>query len=100
MARILLKIKGYPDEAKELVDIWEKYSNSGLAKDGFNYVTFVNKRPQNPKTQNRRIMGFNAESISYLNNDRELIKMSVENFIYLMAKCGVDIEVNDLEVVE
>ena len=90
-------IKGYPNEAKSLVDIWTNYANGTLPKAGIDYVTFKNKRPKNPKTQNRRIAGLKAESISYLRDDEELVKMSVENFIYLMVKCGVDIEVKEVE---
>ena len=90
-------IKSYPKEAKTLVDIWTNYSKGTLAKAGIDYITFKNKRPKNPKTQNRRIAGLKAESISYLRDDEELVKMSVENFIYLMVKCGIDIEVKEVE---
>ena len=88
-----IQIKSYPKEAEKLVDIWEK---AGSFKFDIGYLTFKNKRPKNPKTQNRRIAGLKAESISYLHNDEELIKMSVENFIYLMVKCGVDIEIKEV----
>jgi len=44
----------------------------------------------------RRIAGLKAESISYLHDDRELVKMSEENFIYLMAKMGVGVEITEL----
>jgi hypothetical protein len=81
-------------EAKRLVEIWEK---AGSFKFDIGYLTFKNKRPKNPKNENRRIAGLKAECISYLQNDEELIKMSVENFLYLMAKCGVDIEVKEAE---
>ena len=50
---------------------------------------------QNPKNDNRRIAGLKAKSVAYLKEDTELVKMSVENFIYLMAKCGVDIEIKE-----
>jgi len=61
--------------------------------NGLDFITFINKRPKNPKTDNRRIGGLSAKAISYLIDDKELVKMSVENFIYLMAKSGIDIEV-------
>jgi hypothetical protein len=90
-------IKGYPNKAKSLVDIWTNYTNGTLPEVGIDYVIFKNKRPKNPKTQNRKIAGLKAESISYLRDDEELVKMSVEDFIYLMAKCGVDIEMEEVE---
>ena len=89
-----IQIKSYPMEAKRLVEIWEK---AGSFKFDIGYLTFKNKRPKNPKNENRRIAGLKAESISYLQNDEELIKMSVENFLYLMAKCGVEIEFKEVE---
>ena len=89
-----IQIKSYPMEAKRLVEIWEK---AGSFKFDIGYLTFKNKRPKNPKNENRRIAGLKAESISYLQNDEELIKMSVENFIYLMAKRGVEIEFKEVD---
>ena len=89
-----IQIKSYPVEAKRLVEIWEK---AGSFKFDIGYLTFKNKRPKNPKNENRRIAGLKAESISYLQNDEELIKMSVENFLYLMAKCGVEIEIKEVD---
>ena len=91
VAHFNITIKGYPKEAKNLVDIWNK---ANTFKE-LGYITFKQKRPKNPKTNNRRILGLKAESISYLKDDEELVKMSVENYIYLMAKCGVDIEVEE-----
>lgn len=84
-------IKSYPKEAEKLVGIWNKHLDTMVS--GLDCITFVNKRPKNLKSDNRRIAGLKAESIAYLRDDEELVKMSVENFIYLMAKCGVDIEV-------
>ena len=89
-----IQIKSYPKEAEKLVEIWEK---AGGFKFDIGYLTFKNKRPKNPKNENRRIAGLKAESISYLQNDEELIKMSVENFLYLMAKCGVEIEFKEVD---
>lgn len=93
MATMNLIIKSYPPEASALVEIFKSYEKSSLNEIMFNYITFENKRPKNPKTQHRRIAGLKAESICYLKDDQELLKMSVENFIYLMAKCGVDFEI-------
>ena len=87
-----IKINAYPPQAKNLVDIWNNYANSDI-RDGIEFITFVNKRPKNPKNDNRRIAGLPAQCISYVKDDTELVKMSVENFIYLMAKCGVGIEI-------
>ena len=94
MAMLEIKINAYPPQAKNLVDIWNNYANSDI-RDGIEFITFVNKRPKNPKNDNRRIAGLKAKSVAYLKEDTELVKMSVENFIYLMAKCGVDIEIKE-----
>ena len=94
---MVIKINSYPPEAKTLIDIWTKYSNSSMPEIGVNFITFTNKRPKRPKSNYRRIAGLKAESIAYLKDDTELVKMSVENFIYLMAKCGVDIEAKEVE---
>lgn len=96
MAQIEIKIKSYPLGAKNLVDIWNNYAKSGLSDHGIEFVTFVHKRPKNPKTDNRRIAGLPAQCISYLKDDTELVKMSIENFIYLMAKAGVEIETKEV----
>lgn len=88
-----LTIKEYPKEAEKLVEIWKKASTLG----GLGFVTFVHKRPKNPKTKNRRILGLKAECVSYLREDEELVKMTVENYIYLMAKCGVEFETKEVK---
>ncbi|ABR48745.1 hypothetical protein Amet_2593 [Alkaliphilus metalliredigens QYMF] len=93
-----VEIKSYPAKTKKLVDIWNNYSNGPMPKAGIEFITFTNKRPKSPKNNNRRIAGLKAESISYLKDDIELVKMSVENFIYLMAKCGVDVDVKEVKV--
>ncbi len=95
MATFSIAIKSYPPEAKALVDIWERYARSGMNSHGIEFLTFVNKRPKNPRSNNRRIAGLPAQSISYLKDDTELVKMSVENFIYLMAKVGVLLEIKE-----
>jgi hypothetical protein len=77
---VKISIKSYPKEAGNLVDVWTNHSNGSLAKAGIGYIIFKNKRPKNPKTQNRRIAGLKAESISYLRDNEELVKMSVGNF--------------------
>lgn len=97
MKAMKLKIKSYPPEAKNLVEIFQSYANSSMNEFGIGFVTFQKKRPKNPKNQNRRIAGLKAESISYLGDDMELVKMSAENFIYLMTKFGVDIEITEDE---
>lgn len=91
---INIAIKSYPKEAEMLVVIWNTHVKHSI--EGLDFITFKNKRPKNPKNENRRIAGLKAECISYLNDDEELVKMSVENFIYLMAKSGVDIEVEEV----
>lgn len=96
MATVEVKIKSYPQEAKNLVDIWNSYAKSNMSSYGIEFLTFVHKRPKNPMTDNRRIAGLPAQCISYLKDDTELVKMSVENFIYLMAKAGVELEVKEV----
>lgn len=91
--KINIQIKSFPKEAEKLVRIWERHINS--INSDLDYITFINKRPKNPRNEYRRIAGLRAKAISYLRDDEELIKMSVENFIYLMAKCGVNIEIGE-----
>lgn len=92
---VTVKIKSYPKEAKNLVEIWNKHSDS--VNYGIDFVTFVHRRPKISNTNNRRIAGLKAECVSYLKDDQELVKMSVENFLYLMVKCGVDLETNEIK---
>lgn len=89
-----IEIKSYPEEARNLIEIWEKYVSSSV--DGLGYITFVNARPERAKGSGRIIAGLEARSIAYIGEDRELIKMTVENFIYLMAKSGVDIKLKEV----
>jgi hypothetical protein len=95
---IYIKPKQYEPAQQVLIDLWEKHLediNGGL---NLGFVTFKNKRPNNPKNENRRIAGINAKSIAYLREDQELVKMSDEKFLYLMAKVGIDIQVKESEV--
>ena len=92
---IEIETKNYPEEAKSLIEVWNEHINSSI--NGLGVITFVNARPKRAKGSRRRIAGLEAESIAYLGEDRELIKMSVENFIYLMAKSGVEIETREVE---
>jgi hypothetical protein len=84
MALMTIEIKSYPVQAKNLVDIWSNYATSNMGESGIEFITFIKKRPKNPKTQNRRIAGLPAQCISYL-----------ENFIYLMAKSGVVMDIKE-----
>ena len=98
MAILEIKINSYPERAKKLVDIWNTYLKSDIWREcGVDVITFVHKRPKRIKNNNRRILGLKAESLMYLKDDTELVKMSVENFIYLMAKCGVDMEIKEAQ---
>lgn len=95
MSEVQITIKSYPKETETLIKIWESHLDS--VNKELEYVIFKNKRPSHPKSSNRRIAGLHAEAISYLKDDVEVVKMSVENFIYLMVKCGVDIEVEKIK---
>lgn len=98
MALITIEIKSYPAQAKNLVDIWRNYGTSNIGESRIDFITFIKKRPKNSKTQNRRIAGLPAQCISYLKDDTEdteLVKMSVENYIYLMAKSGVVMDIKE-----
>ena len=92
---IRIKPKDYEPAQLVLIDLWEKHLKN--VRNGINlgFVTFTNKRPKNPKTDNRRIAGLKAESVSYLRDDRELVRMTDENFIYLMARMGIDLEMTE-----
>lgn len=93
MAVVAIEIKSYPEETKHLVDIWNRHVESMKYYDWTGeFITFVNRTPKNLRSDSRRIAGFPAEVVSYLRDDTELVKMSVENFVYLMAKMGVEIE--------
>jgi hypothetical protein len=93
-----IKINSYPPQAKNLIDIWNTYIESDIWREcGVDVITFVHKRPKRIKNNNRRIAGLPAQCISYLKDDTELVEMSVENFIYLMAKCGVDMEIKEAQ---
>jgi len=95
--KYLFKITAYPQEAKNLVDVWVAYMNNSLRDE---FVVFRVRQPKNPKSDSRRIGGISAQCVSYLQDDTELVKMSVENFILLMAKAGVVMEVRRCEVEE
>lgn len=98
MATLNIKIISYPEEAKKLVDIFkDNYKRCSNVDLGLDCVVFVHNRPKNPKSNIRKIAGFKAESISYLSDDKELVKMSTVNFVYLMAKFGVDIKAEEIE---
>jgi len=94
MSNIEISIQkgNYNSAQQTLIDIWEKkcrmFQSTGLDTG---YVTFTNRRPKRPKTDNRRIAGLKAECISYLNDDRELVKMSNDNFLLLMSKMGINV---------
>ena len=92
-----IEIKSYPEETKHLVDIWNRHVASMKYNNWTGeFITFANKAPKNPRSDSRRIAGFPAELVSYLRDDTELVKMSVENFVYLMAKMGVEIEAKEV----
>ena len=92
-----IKPKEYEPSQKVLIALWEAQLKNVKAGFDSGYVTFINKRPKNPKSNYRRIAGIMAESTSYLQEDKELVKMTEENFIYLMAKMGIHIEVEEVE---
>lgn len=97
MAMMKIDIKAYPPEAETLVKIWNTYVKHGMGQHGIEYITFTHLRPKKPRGDKRRIAGLPAESLYYLRDNEELVKMSVENYIYLMAKAGVDIEVKEVQ---
>lgn len=90
-------IKSYPEEAQALVEIWNNHAGTIRSNEGIGLITFTNRRPKRPQTQNRRIAGIEAKAIAYLRDNIELVSMSVENYLYLMAKVGVEIEVKEKE---
>ena len=96
-AVIKITEKDYPPPQQTLIDLWNSHLKAVEAGLNLGFITFTNKRPARPKTDHRRIAGLKAESISYLRDDRELVKMSEKNFIYLMAKMGVGVEITELK---
>lgn len=93
MSVLEIKIKSFPSQAAILVDIWDLHVKSKLSAE---YILFESTAPEKAENNKRLIRGFEAESVCYLKNGRELIKMSMENFIYLMAESGVDIDIQTL----
>lgn len=97
MAVVEIKIKSYPEDAENLVNIWDKHvANMKYNSWTGEFITFTNRTPRNQRSNSRRIGGFPAELVSHLRDDTELVKMSVENFIYLMVKMGVEIEAKEV----
>lgn len=86
-----LIIKDYPTEANKLIAIWKSHINSKNKE--LEFITFINEKPDDVKNDDRYIGGFDAKAVSYLGEGQELIKMSVENFVYLMVTCGVEIDI-------
>lgn len=95
MPLIEIEIISYPPEVENLVSIW--CSHSGLRRNGIDVIKFVHKCPRSSKSDNRRIAGIKAECLSYLKDDTELVKMSVENFIKLMIKVGVKMRIKEMD---
>ena len=94
---ITVKDKDYLPPQQMLVDIWKEHLKH--VGDGLNlgFLTFTKQRPKNPKSDTRKIAGIKAECVSYLKDDRELVKMSEQNFILLMAKMGIDMDIQKLD---
>ena len=91
MALLEIEIISYPPEAENLINIWRRHT--GFRISGIDVIKFTHKYTGKAKGDNRRIAGLKAECISYLKNDIEMVKMSVEDFIKLMAKVGVEMRV-------
>lgn len=88
-------IHNYPDYAEVLVKIWNSHCEN-LVKDK-ELILFTQPAPKCPKSDKRRIMGLDAKFIAMIDEETELIGMTIENFIYLMVKSGVDLDVIPLE---
>lgn len=95
---MLAEVKIHDDEyntaQQTLINLWESHcktvENTGI---DLGFITFTNKAPKRPKTMNRRIAGLQATCISYLSENRELVRMDIHNFLLLMAKTGINIEI-------
>ena len=89
--------KDYLPQQQTLIDLWNQQLKRKASGGTFGHVMFTKDRPKNPKTDNRRIAGIKAESVSYLKDNRELIKMTEANFILLMAKMGIEMTIEKEE---
>lgn len=83
--------KEYNDQQSYLINIWNEY----LKTNRIGYILLVKPAGRATKTNIRRINGIKTEFVRYVKDKKEMVKINEINFILLMAKCGVEVKVNE-----
>lgn len=86
-----IKNKKYNSEQTHLINIWSEY----LKTDRIGYILLEKKAGRPTTTGIRKINGVETEFVRYINDKKEMVKINEINFILLMAKCGVEVKVNE-----
>jgi hypothetical protein len=93
---MLLKNKQYNHNQLKLLDIWREYERAARELgQPITRIIFINKSPKNATNEKRNLAGLPAKCINKLNGFEEIQEMTVENFLYLMVKMGIEIEMED-----
>lgn len=94
---MLLKDKQYNSRQLKLLDIWREYERAARElSQPITRIIFINNSPKNAASNDKRnLAGLPARCINKLNEFEEVQEMTVENFLYLMVKMGIEIEMED-----
>jgi len=94
--KIIVKDKNYNAKQMKLLDIWREYERAvEETKCQVEKIIFINNTPLIFKGNTRNLAGLPATCLRKINQEEELQQMSVENFIYLMVKMGIEVECED-----
>jgi len=87
----ILEKPSYNEGQKALIRIWNnKLEAFKRTKIDTGYVTFI--RPKK-NTLSTHICKIPCESRGYVNDNNELIQMTTENFLLLMTKVGIEVNI-------
>ena len=93
---MLLKDKQYNSRQLKLLDIWREYERAARELEHpITRIIFINNSPKNVNNDKRNLAGLPARCINKLNEFEEVQEMTVKNFLYLMVKMGIEIEMED-----
>jgi hypothetical protein len=88
--------KQYNRKQLKLLDIWREYERAARElQQPITRIIFINKSPKNASNDKRNLAGLPARCINKLNDFEEIQEMTLENFLYLMVKMGIEIEMED-----
>lgn len=102
IAEITIENKdSYNENQNKLIEIWnsylERFNDTG---NDLGYI-FLSKKATNKinKTNIRYVYGIRAEFVGYVPylNDREVVKVETMNFILLMAKSGIKVNIEKIQ---